>query len=354
MKIAVCYPVDLNYCGGAEKHILRLSEAIRGLGVDITVFGKEGPRSRGGDCDGELAGEFYPLREMDYRRYDIIHTHSGFYHPRLWELQMKRLARQRWVHTLHTVSLDYLFGCRDWLNWRCYYSTFIEGLWSRYADHVIAVSGSVRDWALKSFRLAGGKVSVVHNGYDPKSFTGADRGRIRAELGLAPEHVVLLFVGRGEDKVKGSHQVAAAVESLSGRYPQVRLLAIPGTGFKGAKWLCPTGYVPHQRIADYYVAADIFVNASFSEGMPLTVVEAMAAGLPIVAAPVGGIPEVIEHERTGLLLRKDHSDLGEQLARLIEDVSLRKRLGEKAGEAAKTLTWDHIARQTLELYQRLL
>jgi glycosyltransferase involved in cell wall biosynthesis len=103
-----------------------------------------------------------------------------------------------------------------------------------------------------------------------------------------------------------------------------------------------------------YAAADIFVNASLDEGLPLTIIEAMSAGLPIVAAPVGGIPEVITHNKTGLLLRSDRSDLTEKLAQLIQDVPLRERLGQTAAVAAQELTWENTAKKTLDIYQRLI
>ncbi len=352
MKIAVCVPTDFNYYGGVEKHVLRLSEAVRRLGVEVEVFGKAGSASSAAGGGSEF---FLPLGSIDARRYDVIHTHSGFHHPRLLEMQMNRLARQRWVHTLHSVALDYLFGCRDWLNWRCYYSTCIEGMWSRYADHVIGVSGSTRIWALRCFGIEARKISVIYNGYSPVAEAEAAESRteIRRKLGFGPRELVLLFVGRGEDKVKGSHQVAAAMDELYRRFPQIRLLAIPGTGFKPAPWLHTAGQIIHTQMAGYYRAGDILVNASFSEGLPLTIVEAMHAGLPILAAPAGGIPEIIRTEQTGLLLRRDHSDLASLLARLIADESLRQKLGKNARQAAETLTWDHIARQTLKVYQGL-
>ncbi len=348
MKIAVCVPTDFNYYGGVEKHVLRVSEGVRRLGAEVEVFGKTG--SGAAAAGGEY---FLPLGAIEAWRYDVIHTHSGFHHRKLLEMQMKRSARQRWVHTLHTVSLDYLFGCRDWFNWRCYYSTLIEGMWSRYADHVIGVSGAVRKWALRWFGIEAEKISVIPNGYAPDGAGGESRREIRQKLGFGPEELVVLFVGRGEDKVKGARQVAAALEELARRYPALRLLAIPGTGFQPAPWLCRAGQVPHQQMAGYYRAADLFVNASFSEGMPLTVIEAMHAGLAIVAAPAGGIPEVIRAEQTGLLLRRDHRDLVTQLDRLIREEALRQKLGKAARQAAEGLSWDHLARQTVEVYRRL-
>ena len=103
-----------------------------------------------------------------------------------------------------------------------------------------------------------------------------------------------------------------------------------------------------------YQAADIYLNASLNEGMPLTVIEALAANLPTIASPVGGIPEIITHNKTGLLLRKDRSDLTEQLTRLIDNPALRRQLSLHAPNAVQALTWDNLAKRTIRLYESLL
>jgi glycosyltransferase involved in cell wall biosynthesis len=80
----------------------------------------------------------------------------------------------------------------------------------------------------------------------------------------------------------------------------------------------------------------------------------MGAGLALVAAAVGGIPEVIRHDRNGLLLRLDRGDLTAQLHRLIRDAGLRERLGRQARLDARELTWNHIARRTHAVYESVL
>lgn len=348
MKVAVCVPIDLHVHGGVEKHVLRLAEAVRKLGVQVDVFGKvpshqNVPRTE----------HFEPLEALRSESYDIFHTHSGFYSYHEFKLQCSRRPRQRWVHTLHTVSLDYLFNCRDWLNWRCYYATLTEGFWSHYADRVIAVSGHVQRLACQYYHVQQEKIAVIYNGFLPTHSITASREQIRQRLRINPQQPLVLFVGRGEDKVKGTDLLTRCMNELYAEFPRLRLVAIPGSGFYPAAWLCSTGPVPHQDIPAYYRAADIFVNTSLSEGLPLTVVEAMAAGLPIVAARAGGIPEIIRHEQTGLLLRPDRSDLAVQLRRILHQPQLGETLGKNAQRAAQQLTWENLARQTLAVYESL-
>ena len=349
MRVAHTVPLDLNLPGGVEKHILCLTHALRQLGIHVDVFGQTPPASAASHSD-----DFRPLQQFNHKCYDIIHTHSAFYNPRYWALQMTRSSHQRHVHTLHAISLDYLLACRAWLNWRCYWCTFVEAMWTHYADHIIAVSDSTRNWARKYFAASPQRISVIPNGYTPSNPTPGARTRIRSALSLTPDHLAVIFVGRCYDRVKGAAAITAAMNQLYPSFPRLRLIAMPGDGFDPAPWLITTGPVPHSQTPDYYAAADIFVSPSLSEGMPLTVIEAMAASLPVVAAPVGGIPDLITHNQSGLLTQPDRSDLPQLLTHLITDPNLRHRLAQEAHSAVAHLTWQNIAKKTATCYESVL
>ena len=356
MKIAICAPLDLNGAGGVETHVLELAEAMRSLGPTVDVFGGiETRTARATQADGPTGatGSWRPMASLQPDHYHLFHTHGSAFCGRFITMAANRRAGQRHVHTLHGVSLDYLFACRAWLNYRCYTATVIEGWCSRYADHVIAVSDNIRRCARRCFGLPASKISVVGNGFAPPMPGLVSAAEIRLRYGLDPAQITVIFVGRGRDPVKGTAAIATAMNRLHGLWPDVRLLAVPGDGFEQAEWLIKTGPVNRAEMGSYYATANIFVNASLNEGMPLTVIEAMAGGLPVAAAPVGGIPRLITHERTGLLLRQDRSDLAEQLGRLIADAELRRRLGAAARSAVQTLTWRHIARETIMVYESL-
>lgn len=342
MKVAICTPLDLNVAGGVETHIRQLARAMRASGQHVEVFAKAP------DHHSRNWPELIP------DQYDIIHTHGCAFCLDFLSMAIKRFPYQRHVHTLHGVSVDYLVNCRTWLNWRCYTGTLFEGALSRHADHVIAVSNSIKQRARQCFAIPGDNITVIYNGCATPAIPDTNRTARRNRWKLTPEITLCMFVGRGDDTVKGAANITAAMNQLARRYPQLRLLAVPGDGFTDAPWLIRSGHVEHDTIHQYYNAADIFINASLNEGMPLTVIEAMAAGLPIVAAPVGGIPEIITHNQSGLLTKPDRTDLITQLQTLIENPALRQRLGQNARQTAQALTWDQTARKTRNIYEQIL
>jgi glycosyltransferase involved in cell wall biosynthesis len=116
-----------------------------------------------------------------------------------------------------------------------------------------------------------------------------------------------------------------------------------------------TGAVPHPQVAEYYRGADVYVQPSFSEAFPIPVPEAMAAGLPVVASDVGGIPEAVVAGQTGLLVKPgDAAALAEALLRVLSDDGLRRAMGEAARQRALSLfSWDRIAQEMAGHYQAL-
>lgn len=141
------------------------------------------------------------------------------------------------------------------------------------------------------------------------------------------------------DFSKGARELLDAFESLSLRFPVVRLMLV-GAG-DASSWLetevkrraladkvCACGYQSADAVAALWREMDIFVLPSWHEGLPYSLLEAMRAALPIVATDVGGVPEVVKNEETGLLVEpRSTAALEQALARLIETPELRTRMG---------------------------
>ncbi len=348
MKVAICHPLDINSHGGVETHIRCLARALAALGVHIDLYCQlnQSTTERFDDLP------CLELRKFDPSQYKIIHTHSGFFIPELTGYLLNRNRSQRHIHTTHNIAFDYLIGCNTPFNWRCYTSTLLEWFWSAWADQVITVSESARQWAISRFGIRPDHVTTIPNGSGPITASMPIRFELRRKLHLNDTDIAGIFVGRGYDRVKGTPDIAHAFNQLTGDYPQLKLIAMPGTGFENAPWLIKTGVIQHDQVEIYYQAADFFINASYSEGLPLTLVEAMSASLPIIATRVGGIPDIIRHNQNGLLIARDRSNIADLIRKIIIDPVLKLKLAQNAFQSAENLTWDKIARKTLKIYRQ--
>ena len=152
---------------------------------------------------------------------------------------------------------------------------------------------------------------------------------------------------------------------MTGDLPGLRLVyAGKGSGVEETRRLADqlglggrvefTGWLEAERARATLAAATIFVLPSFVEGMPMALLEAMALGLPVIATPVGGVPEIVTHQVDGLLVPPGDVDaLAAAIARLMSEPALRERLGRAAREtAAQRFSLDSAVERLLGIYRR--
>jgi len=114
------------------------------------------------------------------------------------------------------------------------------------------------------------------------------------------------------------------------------------------------GQVDHSQIRTLYDAADIYLNGSFVDNQPLSLLEAFACGLPVVTTNAGGIPDIVTHERSGLMIQcGDYEGLAEAALRLLDDTALAGRIVSQARAECAKYGWDAVREQWLELYETL-
>jgi glycosyltransferase involved in cell wall biosynthesis len=157
------------------------------------------------------------------------------------------------------------------------------------------------------------------------------------------ERPFVLYAGRLAEE-KGIPELVEAARGLP--------LVVAGDG--PLRGLVPDalGFVPHEQLEQLYDRAAVVVLPSHREGLPLCVLEAMAHGRPVVATPVGGIPQLVEDGRTGYLVPPgDPTALREALLRLLASAELRARMGAAARErVAGMCSWERVTEQTLDAY----
>jgi teichuronic acid biosynthesis glycosyltransferase TuaC len=232
----------------------------------------------------------------------------------------------------------------------------------RRINHLIAVS---EDLGKKVNVLIGSReVRVIRNGADEELFRANAKWAARTLLNLPAKAKIVLFIGNLL-RVKGPEYLLQAVSHLgSSNF----LLYIVGDGMLrdnlraqaeqlGISARCVfVGTRPHEEIASWLSAADCLVLSSISEGFPTIIAEAMMCGVPVVATAVGGIPEVVKHGSTGLLVQpRDPLSLGEAIRSALQNDTNIQIMVNRAEKAARAeLTWEANARKTVEVYREAL
>lgn len=234
----------------------------------------------------------------------------------------------------------------------------------RAYDRVVAVSDSVRSALVEYEGIASRRVEVIRNGVRLEDYIDAGsnealRREVRRELNLAENDFVILQVAR-LNYLKDHRTAIRAIEQVRRCGVPVRLL-MAGDGEERQnienliRELQLEPYVEllgtRRDIARLLAASDAFLLSSISEGIPLTIIEAMAASRPVVSTDVGGINEVVVPEKTGLLAEsRDHKTLAHHLAQLSTDSELSIRLGH-AGQQRAQDEFDQ--QQMIEAYATL-
>lgn len=230
--------------------------------------------------------------------------------------------------------------------------------WSlRRADLVVTTCGPFAE-ALARHGVERTRIRVVHNAVPAQR--PLDRTMAREALGVS-DRSVILAVGR-LSREKGHDVLLDAVGAMGAPRRERLLILVAGDGperdglrRRAERLGVNARFDGHTTdVARYYAAADVFALPSRSEGSPNALLEAMGAGCPIVAARVGGVPELADDRSAVLVPPGDPRALGEGLVRLLDDPGLARRLGASARAASSRFTRERRAAQLLSIYDSLV
>jgi glycosyltransferase involved in cell wall biosynthesis len=283
------------------------------------------------------------LRE---RRADVVHTHNPL--PLIYGAPAARLVRAAAIHTKHGMNPG--GAGQRWLRRTA----------ARFVHAFVAVSDTTAAQARAQRDVSPGKLHTIANGIrlDRYAPDAEARAAARVELGLGDAWVVGT-VGRLDSNKNQAMLVRAMAPILSSR---VRLVII-GDGDARAdveaaiaalpdpRWVVMTGR--RMDVPKLIHAFDVFALSSSTEGLPLVVPEAMAAGLPIVTTGVGGLPSVVDDQITGLVVDVDEHRLGRALGALEADRDRARAMGSRARSVALArFSYDRMVDAYLGLYDR--
>jgi alpha-maltose-1-phosphate synthase len=380
-----------NIYGGAGVHVAELVKVLRSkIQVMVRTFG---------DNVSEIDTFTYPLPDdfkganpalqtmavdlamvPDIQGADLVHSHT-------WYANFAGLLGSKLHGIPHVVTAHSLEPLRPWkleqLGGGYRLSSWIEESSYEGAARIIAVSDGMKQDILRCYpQIDPAKVTTIHNGIDLAAFQSTSNPDIVRSLGVDPDKKSVLFVGR-ITRQKGLPYLLKAAASLPDDVQLVLAAGSPDTpeimaevsslieqlGAKrqGVVWL--NQMLSRTELVALLSAATVFACPSIYEPLGIVNLEAMACGTPVVATATGGIPEVVKHEETGLLIpieqvldgsgtpldeAKFVSDFANGLNQLLSSPRLQEFATAGRSRVEKHFAWEKIAEETIAVYRSAL
>ncbi|MGW8186606.1 MAG: glycogen synthase [Desulfobacterales bacterium] len=311
---------------------------------------------------------------------DVVHCHTWYTH--LAGCLIKQLLQIPLVVTTHSLEPS-----RPWkkeqLGNGYYAAGWLEKTALSNADRIIAVSSAMKNDIQEFFDAAPETVEVIHNGIDADIYRPTRNNAVLEDYGIDPNTPFVLFVGR-VTRQKGIVHLLRALQHVEAAHQMVLCAGEADTSEIAEEvtamvaevradtsnhvvWI--REMVPVERLVTLYSHAAVFVCPSVYEPFGIINLEAMACSTPVVASAVGGIPEVVIHEKTGLLVPfetagpaaagpKDPQRFARDLAAAVDTLMRSPEKCAAMGTAARRrveehFSWKSIARRTLAVYERL-
>jgi glycosyltransferase involved in cell wall biosynthesis len=359
--------------GGAPQYALELSLQLAKLGIETVVITHVHPgqleeeeidgvkikRVKGWVLNHPHRTFSPPLFCRCYKyildeKFDVVHGLDVYSTMALMAIPFARIFRIPCVLTCHTArgSAFQIFLQR------------VLGWMFRVGNRLIAVSqASARFSYLLGFSEK--RVTVVPNGVDLSCFNRkVDASFMREELGIGDEPLVVtalrLIKGKSPELLISAFAMVLKVIPnaklvIAGSGQEEDNLSRQITDLNITNSVFMVGKLPKEKVAQLMAAANVFVLPSKMESFGLTLLEASAAGVPVVCANAGGVPEVFQDGFNGLLYPPGDDDaMAKAIIRLLQDSKLAHKISVNAVDTANQFTWERTAEQTLQVYKEVL
>ncbi len=348
--------------GGIGCYTLSLAKSLKKHGHNVLVV------SSGGDLVSELNREGITHIKID------INTKSEL-SPRVFlaVFRLRSIINKEGIEIIHAQSrvtqvvadrvaklsrAPYVTTCHGFF--RPHWARRVFGCWG---DRVIAISEAVREHLVNDLRVKKEKIALVHNGVDIAKFSHLysedEKEKFRAEAGLGSGPVMGIIARLSP--VKGHKYLLAAMREVVNLRPDAQLLIV-GEGPSKEGLLNQTIILGLKKNVIFLGSTldttkplsviDIFALPSLKEGLGLSIMEAQAAGIPVIASNVGGIYTIIKDNENGLLIPpKDSLSLAQAIMKLINNPKLAKKMGERGREIIREkFSLDKMTEKIEEVY----
>jgi len=302
---------------------------------------------------------WFVQRRLQQRHFDLVHSHERIFAADIFTLH--GIPHRYWIyHVRRKKAMSLYDAATAWVEKKL----VLESGCKKF----VAVSELTRQIFLREYPVDPNRVSVIHPGVhlpDHSRNNPSDRrAAVRRELGIGPEEPVLVFASMNFE-IKGLDDILLSLSRLRRSGGRCRLIiAGKGDTKKYEKMAAETGMtddviftgvVGRERMNDLYRAGDLYVMLSKFDTFGMVVLEAMAAGLPVIVSDNVGAKDLVEEGQNGFIVTDttNHDQIAAKISSLLASDS-RKRMSEAAYQTATQNTWHRVVDQYAELYDKVL
>ncbi len=353
--------------GGAEKQLVLLATGLREVSFEpeVIVLTQSGPyerQLREAGVPVHVVGKRSKVDPLSLGRLVRVLRRGNYDIVQTWLFAANCYGRvAAWRARVRAIVATE--RCCDW--WKSPAHFWMDRQLARITAKIVANSRGVAEFYREQVGIPAEKITVIPNAVElPENLTFVDRAALRRSLGLPPDSFVVGFVGRLWPQKRVSDLIWAC-DIVRNIRPEIRLLVVGEGPLRAELQQYAVDVGMGERtvftgerddVWQLLQAMDVFVLPSAFEGMPNALMEAMAAGLPVICTDIPGSRELIQHDSTGLLVPVgNRAEIARAIRRVMDEPELRKTLGERG----RRFVLDHYSRkkmisQYVALYRSLL
>jgi UDP-glucose:(heptosyl)LPS alpha-1,3-glucosyltransferase len=305
-----------------------------------------------------LSFAYFVQRRINRNNFSLVHSHERIFAADIFTLH--GIPHRYWVHNVRRKQMSLYDLATDWVEKKLVYESNCKKF--------IAVSNLTKDIFLKEYKVDSEKVTVINPGVNLNDYAAKDRElcrtKIRKEYGFSPDEPVILFASMNFE-IKGLDAVLLALARIKARGKNFKLI-VAGKGnikkyFQMARKtqiadsVVFTGSLNKEKLIQLYLAGDIYVMLSKFDTFGMVVLEAMAAGLPVIISGNVGAKDLVREGENGFVV-SDTSDADYVAAKIavLFDENIRSSMAREALATAARNTWAQVTAQYSEIYASVL
>ena len=369
-NIAVVIP-KYGLVGGAEQFASELTERLSDQpGYNFHVFANQWQSAHAGinfhhvsivsfpKFLTTISFAYFTRRQLSADRFSLVHSHERIFAADIYTLH--GVPHRFWIHCVRKKKMSLYDLATSWVEKKL----VTQGNCQKF----IAVSNLTRDIFLQEYNIDPRRVTVIHPGVDLNDYATADKRLIRADIrkeyGFSSEEPIILFASMNFE-IKGLDAIMLSLARLKARQHSIKLL-VAGKGnvrkytqmareANIADDVVFTGMLSKENLIRLYLAGDIYIMLSKFDTFGMVVLEAMAAGLPVIISSNVGAKDIVQEGENGFII-SDTSDADYIAAKiaLLLDENIRRQMAEAAYQTAAQNTWDDVTKKYAAIYENLL